>query len=344
MPGAFNAGRSAYAARWRNLRYHWRTAPWSLLRQTQRALSGSARLPWLSLLKASWRHGASFDDYYALRWYVQPEARRRQLLTRSRLYELESQRNDPEQALITRDKLAFARHFADLIGRPVWGWQDLLALPDTYPLPGRLVIKHRFAGFGQRVLFPAQPFVDLPALRDFIRQLGEPENWLCEPYLSQHPDLAALHPPSLNTLSAVTVQQGGTVSIWYLMLHIGVGSALDNFYQGGLGALVNPDTGRCEAAQYLYPGQPDCTHHPLTGQPIAGLALPHLPAVRELLALAARRLPGVCCLSWDIALTPEGPCLIEANERWSTLAQAFPGGQPLRPLAEPLCELRRVYD
>jgi hypothetical protein len=54
-------------------------------------------------------------------------------------------------------------------------------------------------------------------------------------------------------------------------------------------------------------------HHPMTGAPVAGRIVPHWPAIHALARAAHRVFADRLLIGWDIALTPEGPVLIEGN-------------------------------
>merc|ERR1711918_39981 len=56
------------------------------------------------------------------------------------------------------------------------------------------------------------------------------------------------------------------------------------------------------------------THHPDTGNAITGQTIPDMPAIRNLCEQAHKKmLPGVPLAGWDVALTPNGLCLLETN-------------------------------
>ena len=57
--------------------------------------------------------------------------------------------------------------------------------------------------------------------------------------------------------------------------------------------------------------------HPVTGAKIAGFAVPGYQEIVAMVTQAARRLPSVPYVGWDIAVTPHGPALIEANHNSS---------------------------
>ena len=64
--------------------------------------------------------------------------------------------------------------------------------------------------------------------------------------------------------------------------------------------------------------RPDSTWHavhPITGAPIEGRVLPHWPAVLELARRAHGLIGDRVVVGWDIAILPDGPCLVEGNGR-----------------------------
>jgi hypothetical protein len=93
---------------------------------------------------------------------------------------------------------------------------------------------------------------------------------------------------------------------------------IDNYVSGTTGnfiARVNLENG------VLLPGVSDgggmgfrpAPVHPATGLPIAGFQLPHWERVREILCAAAEQFRPVRSIGWDVAMTADGPVIIEGN-------------------------------
>jgi len=334
-----------YASRLRNLRYHFRNAPWADLQAFEQQRSGRSRLPWPALIWASWQHGASFDDYYLLRFFEKNAAERHQYLTLSRLYELERQQHDLAYAQILRDKARFIAHFKPWLGRDCWTWSELQALPDQGLPPEKLVLKSRFGVRGRDLFFPAQRFTSWQALRVYMRQtLSEPERYLCEAYIPQHATLAALNPGTVNTLRIMTYCAGEQVQVWGTVLRIGCGSGPDNWAQGGVAAWVDADGVIRRGAVPKDPFVAPLTHHPVHQQPIVGFVVPQIEAAHHLAVQAALALPQVPSVGWDVVVKADGSvCLLEGNDRWSYLLLQNTFGTGCRHLAEAVCDLKQVY-
>ncbi|GAA0580147.1 sugar-transfer associated ATP-grasp domain-containing protein [Caenispirillum bisanense] len=128
---------------------------------------------------------------------------------------------------------------------------------------------------------------------------------------------------TLQTFRVVTELRDGRPSVLFHFQKVVVGDSLtDNFAGGTTGNLLaffDRDSGLLDVALQLSPGGSglvEVTTHPLTGASIRGFALPHFQAALELAQRAQMAFPDLPCLGWDIALTDDGPLLIEANARW----------------------------
>lgn len=73
---------------------------------------------------------------------------------------------------------------------------------------------------------------------------------------------------------------------------------------------------------------------PWNGQPLAGQPLPHLEAAASAALRAMALLPGLPLVNWDIALTADGPLVLDGNTcgNWILTALPPPGADTLLPL------------
>jgi hypothetical protein len=123
----------------------------------------------------------------------------------------------------------------------------------------------------------------------------------------------------INTL----LHRDGSVSILFFMIKVLAGRTLtDNFSMGTTGNLIafgNVETGVLRGAVTLHPcgsGMTTIDRHPVTAVPFDGFQLPWWPEAVALVKVAQRCFRELSTLGWDVALTDEGPKLIEANARW----------------------------
>jgi hypothetical protein len=146
-------------------------------------------------------------------------------------------------------------------------------------------------------------------------------------------EIRDLTPGGLSTFRIVTLRPspGASPDLLGAVLRIPARpeSITDNFAGGGLAAPVEDSVGTlgraCTKSRFL----DRLESHPLNGRRIAGTRISEFPAAARL-ALAAHRLfPGVISVGWDIAITGDGPSLIEGNIAWCAEFMQQATGVPL---------------
>lgn len=138
--------------------------------------------------------------------------------------------------------------------------------------------------------------------------------WVIEQAITQHPALSALNPTSVNTLRMWVVHDDRGVRVVGAFLRVGrAGSLVDNTAAGGLACAIDLDSGRIRLALDLTLNRNEYVRHPDSQAPLPGVAIPHWPACVELACAALRVLPGARFAGMDIAVTQDGPVVVEYN-------------------------------
>lgn len=214
------------------------------------------------------------------------------------------------------------------------GWDTffLHGLPDTF------VIKPARGGYGEGVRVVTrrgETFHDgagggawsATGLYYLLRSGTRHRRFLIQERLASHPLLAELSgTPFLQTIRLVTfIHDDGHAEVYYGNCKVIAGTAVaDNFRRGMTGNLitnVSPDGVLGPALSIAADGVGTvATHvHPGTGRQITGLQLPFWHEAQALVCQAAELFRPVRTLGWDVALTPEGPVILEANHFWDPL-------------------------
>ena len=125
---------------------------------------------------------------------------------------------------------------------------------------------------------------------------------------------------SLCTCRLVTVKMssGNSIKPLFCMLRMPIGkSDADNFALGGIASAIDLETGVFKRAMAVKPinGRFQFDSHPDTGQPITGTPLPHLDQIINY-AIKIHSTFKIPFLGWDVAMTENGPCVIEGNIGW----------------------------
>lgn len=143
--------------------------------------------------------------------------------------------------------------------------------------------------------------------------------------LFDHPRLRALSGlRGLQTMRVNTLlSESGVVEVlYYFVKLVRQGHLTDNFAMGASGNMIafgDRDTGILKGAARLHPcgsGLDVIEAHPETGNVIKGFEVPLWEETIELAKEAHLAFPEVKSLAWDIAITEDGPRLLEANASW----------------------------
>lgn len=160
-----------------------------------------------------------------------------------------------------------------------------------------------------------------------VERMTGPEPWLVQERVTAHPEIASLSgSDDVASMRMVTCRRGdGSVFLLPVTLKLpSTGEGVDNFSGGNLGVAVNPDGSLGLAALGINGPTVDC--HPITGAPFAGMTVPDWDATVSLVMAAQRGLGrSMRSLGWDVALTPDGPMLLEGNPYWAVDVIQQPG-------------------
>jgi len=307
--------------------------------------AGYLSIPWLSLLRASWNHGASFADYFELGFNRMGAAERRSWITRSLRYEITRQLNDSHAARNYSDKLLFARRFERWLGRMVWSWEEIVEMPSATPL-GETVLKPRWGGSGKGILFPGRPLSAAELITWMQVRSKDPTSLIVEEIFQQHPEMTRLHPTSVNTVRVVTLvtERGDVRLLGPACIKIGLGSRVDNVCAGGIVAALDEEGVIYRPATTKFRHGPTHSRHPLSGVELLGFRVPFYHEMIKLLADAALQVRGVRAIGWDVAIGPTRPCLIEGNPAWAQRLPQIPAGMGLRHDVQSYVDTTLIYD
>lgn len=142
-----------------------------------------------------------------------------------------------------------------------------------------------------------------------------PNGRLIEEYIVQHPTYAALNASSVNTLRVITyAPPNGAARVAGAYLRIGrQGALVDNRTAGGIIAPVDQATGVLGIATDGTTRREVYRLHPDSGQPIEGVRLPYWTESLALAEMALDAFPKMRFAGFDVAVTADGPTLIEIN-------------------------------
>ncbi len=167
-----------------------------------------------------------------------------------------------------------------------------------------------------------------------------------EEVIHQHEDINKIHKNCINSVRLLTyIDQNNNTNIIVAYMRFGIGkSVVDNVSSGGFQIGVNLETGTLQEKghQDMEFGGAELYKHPTSGFIFKNFKIPYFKEILDLTNKASGFLPDRI-IGWDIAITPNGPVLIEANEYPSIFGpDIIYGGLKKHPkIKELLLELKK---
>jgi len=285
------------------------------------------------------RYEISIMEYFQFNFFMIGKEERMQYVGTPLFGKYLSKMNPNARRSILYDKLRTLETYAPFIKRSYATLADLRAKNDTaakvlHNKSGKIVLKSLFGEGGVKIEVIPVHGLDAEAI---IQRLAATGNDYIEEYVIQHKDLMRLSPSGVNTLRIVTqLTVKDEVEILAAFLRISINSVVDNCHAGNMAASVNLSTGRIEyPAFYIDITKSDEYYHPITGVQITGFQIPFWNEVLQMANAAALYNKESRSVGWDIAVTDEGPVLIEGNNTWDKIPLQRFAKRGLKPLIGP---------
>ena len=291
---------------------------WAVSRSLHEQRGGSVLHYFFDSMYCSFRHGASAENYLVLRFYELSERERGEYLTSGRSKTVDTALNrkatkEDKQNVGRKD--LFNRAFSGLVRRdflyaPDCSFEEFTAFLDRHEA---CIIKPVAGTMGKGIEKRRCP----EDRRAFYAHCRE-EKLLLEEVIRQHPALSEINPACINSvrINAARDAKGDVRLIGACLKCGGVGAVTDNFHSGGVAYPLDMETGRVSGPGRNNREIREYTRHPGTDFFMPGFALPFWAEVKELARQGMERAPSLGYVGWDIALTPDGPELIEGNFHW----------------------------
>lgn len=155
-------------------------------------------------------------------------------------------------------------------------------------------------------------------------------DYIIQERVIQHERMDALCSSSVNTIRLQTVMdKDGNVIPFGPGVRIGRnGSIVDNWAKGGVFVGIDAQSEKLKDIGILKPKYgTKVLEHPDTHVRFAGYSIPFYKEAEDLVVELHKKMYRSHSIGWDIAITENGPVIIEGNDRWEiTLIQAVHGG------------------
>jgi hypothetical protein len=254
------------------------------------------------------------------------------------MYEYQLIMNPRDKRDILDDKRLFYKKYTPFIKHKIADLPDLKANPPLAEAilsnpSNKVVFKVANGKCGAQVDMLKSSEFNTSNIHPFMENNGYD---LVEEYIIQDPTFMKLSPSAVNTVRIFTqLDVNDNVEILGCRLRISVNSKVDNMAAGNLAAPIDEKTGIITGpGVYSDITRPDEAVHPITGVNIIGFQIPFWKETIDMIITAAKLHPQNRSIGWDIAMTENGPDLIEGNHDWCKLVWQLPVREGLKPVLE----------
>jgi len=153
---------------------------------------------------------------------------------------------------------------------------------------------------------------------------------LFESFIDQTEQLSQFNPSSVNTIRMMTALfPNQEVKLFAAFIKIGrKGSCIDNAGNGGnVDCAINTETGELYNAMQFNSWEDyfSIEKHPDSGVQLNGIKINNWDSIKKQVMAWQAQIPYLKTIGWDVAVTKEGPVIIEINNWWDTTGQLFIG-------------------
>ena len=149
-----------------------------------------------------------------------------------------------------------------------------------------------------------------------------------EELVKQHPDMNKLCSKSVNTMRIMTFNDNGKSRIIWMGLRVGNGiNSIDNFHAQGMAVNIDINTGKL-IGNAIDKDLNEFTQHPLTHIKFDGFQIPCFEEAKKMVLKASLESDKILVVGWDVAISENGPVIIEGNRRPGfDIVQVLSGGK-----------------
>lgn len=273
---------------------------------------------WFDYLLSMLIDGASISDYFAYGFYSKRPSGRSEFITFRRYKRIMQLANNPKDIDTCRSKIRFNQYFSDMLGRE---WIDINEASNT--ILQDFIQKHpvffvkeieSFRGIGVKKIDSSS--IDWHKYIDTLKA-EEGKHYILEEPIQEIDSLKDFHPWSVNTIRIVTLYDTTTDTVHFMNARLRVGNKqnnVDNFHFDGIGANIDIQSGIINSVGYDVHNQTYIVH-PITKKQLLGFQIPYWNECLRYIEMAAKRIPTVRYIGWDLVIKQDGTCcLIEAND------------------------------
>ena len=263
------------------------------------------------MTKCGLKYQAGYYDYQEFEFYNLNKEQRETYLTRGKNNEIIKKFNDKSKFYIFDNKEEMYKIYNKFLKRQ-WmvlnenNYNDFL----DFFKQNKVIIVKPIDGEGGKGIEKYE-YINDEESKIVYSSLLFKKQLLVEQCIKQHPDMNKLYNKSVNTLRMFTFYKDGQAYFLQAILKVGNGGVVDNFSSGGMYTYVDDEgTVYAEAIDQM---DNKYYKHPISNETIVGFKVPMFKEAVSMVKEAAKVVPEMGYIGWDVAISEDGPVLVEGN-------------------------------
>lgn len=263
------------------------------------------------MTKCGLKYQAGYYDYQEFEFYNLNKEQRETYLTRGKNNEIIKKFNDKSKFYIFDNKEEMYKIYNKFLKRQ-WmvlnenNYNDFL----DFFKQNKVIIVKPIDGEGGKGI-EKYKYINDEESKIVYSSLLFKKQLLVEQCIKQHPDMNKLYNKSVNTLRMFTFYKDGQAYFLQAILKVGNGGVVDNFSSGGMYTYVDDEgTVYAEAIDQM---NNKYYKHPISNETIVGFKVPMFKEAVGMVKEAAKVVPEMGYIGWDVAISEDGPVLVEGN-------------------------------
>lgn len=263
------------------------------------------------MIKNFIRYGIGYTDYLKGDYINLTKEQKETFVTTKSFYKMLKYLNKEEYICVMRDKILFNKIYKDYIKR------DFIDLRVSSLDDFKLFIKNKknvfakpptdFGGHGIKKIVVN----DIEDIEILYNRLKRTKLYLIEEEIIQHKELNKLNPYAVNSFRIVTLVKNNKSYILANALRINID---DEVAIGCSDAYMRLNEKGKICSRVVDDIANIYEEHPMAKIKFNTVTVPYVKEAFEMVLEAALLVPEIRYVGWDVAITPEGPIIIEGNE------------------------------
>lgn len=265
------------------------------------------------IIQAKKYNHISFGEYEWTGFHELSQAQKKTVSTLWTRMEFRRKFTDRRYIGILMNKYIFSKVFSDFYGRKCIQAIDANVdlLKELAEDTGLIVYKPNCKGQGEGVqVLSVNDAEDIKSSLDYIRHKG---NGIIEEYIRQDDVMNQLNPGAVNIVRFYSVSSPLGTYLFAPVLTTARYKNIANGCQDALTAMVDIRTGKTLTGAVDQLEIEEYKEHPITGTVFEGIQLNYWDEIIEMMRKAVPLASKISNIGWDIAITENGPIIIEAN-------------------------------